>query len=153
MPPRNLVEMFHCQAIRLGPRPALRYKKYGLYHDISWQDYWETARACAAALIEVGVRPGDRVGLLSENRVEWLMADMGLMAAGAVCVPPHSSLTAKQIQFQLADAEASWLFVSTQSLVEKVRQVRSELPTLRGVVVFDPTVQGDDVISWDEARL
>jgi len=144
----NLVEMHRWQADRLGPRPALRYKKDGLYHDLSWQEYWQSSQACAAALVDAGVQPGDRVGLLSENRVEWLIADMGLLAAGAVCVPPHTPLTARQIQFQLADAEVCWLFVSTLCQLDKIRQVQSELPMLRGIVVFDSNVSADDVICW-----
>ncbi|MFL5242390.1 MAG: AMP-dependent synthetase/ligase [Gemmataceae bacterium] len=145
---RNLVEMHGWQADRLGPRPALRYKRYGLYHNLSWRDYWESSQACAAALVEAGVQPGDRVGLLSENRVEWLIADMGLLAAGAVCVPPHAPLTAKQIQFQLADAEVCWLFVSTRCQLDKIRQIRNELPILRGIVVFDDDVEANDAIAW-----
>jgi long-chain acyl-CoA synthetase len=134
---RNLAEMHRRQAERLGPRPALRYKKHGLYHDVTWNQYRADTLACAAALIDAGVAPGDRVGLLSENRVEWLVADMGLLAAGAINVPPHAPLAAKQVQFQLADAGVSWLFVSTPEQLAKVRQVRGELPALRGVVAFD----------------
>jgi long-chain acyl-CoA synthetase len=148
MPVRNLVEMLHCQTDRLGPRPALCYKKSGLYHDISWSAYWETSQACAAALIDAGIKPGDRVGLLSENRVEWLIADMGLMAAGAIGVPPHAPLTPRQVQFQLADAEVAWLFISTAQQLEKIRQVRAELPGVRGIVIFDSTVRADDAIPW-----
>ena len=87
----------------------------GLYHDYPWEQYRADALACAVALIDVGVRPGDRVGLLSENRLEWLVADIGLLAAGAVNVPPHAPLTARQIHFQLADAGVRWLFVSTRA--------------------------------------
>ncbi|HEV3235373.1 MAG TPA: long-chain fatty acid--CoA ligase, partial [Gemmataceae bacterium] len=145
---RNLVEMLQCQADRLGPRPALRYKKNGLYHDISWNSYWEMTQACAAALIDVGLVPGERVGLLSENRVEWLIADMGLMAAGAIGVPPHAPLTARQVQFQLADAEVAWLFVSTRDQLNKIRQVRRDLPSIRGIVVFESNVSADDAIPW-----
>ena len=86
---RNLAVLHRKQAERLGPRPALRYKRHGLYHDLSWEQYRADALACAAALVESGVQPGDRVGLLAENRLEWLIADMGLLAAAAVNVPPH----------------------------------------------------------------
>ena len=101
---RNLVEMHRLQAERLGPRPALRFKRYGLYHDLTWEDYRAESLAAAAALVDAGVEPGDRVGLLAENRVEWLIADMAILAAAAVNVPPHAPLTARQIQFQLHDA-------------------------------------------------
>jgi long-chain acyl-CoA synthetase len=145
---RNLVDLHRRQAERLGPRPALRYKRHGLYCDLSWIDYREQSVACAAALVDAGIQSGDRVGLLSENRVEWLIVDMGLLTAGAVCVPPHAPLTARQVQFQLADAEVSWLFVSTLSQLEKIRQVRDELPMLRGVVVFDDSLGATDAVPW-----
>jgi long-chain acyl-CoA synthetase len=145
---RNLAELHRCQAERLGPRTVLRYKRHGLYHDLSWEAYREQALACAAALVESGIAIGDRVGLLAENRVEWLITDLGLLAAGAVNVPPHAPLTARQVQFQLADAGVRWLFVSTRAQREKVRQIRKELPALEGMVSFDRDAAGDDVESW-----
>ncbi|MFN4259880.1 MAG: AMP-dependent synthetase/ligase [Gemmataceae bacterium] len=145
---RNLVELHRVQAERLGPRPAIRHKVHGLYRDLSWHDYFTAARCCAAALIEVGIKPGDRVGLLAENRLEWLIADMGLMAAGAVNVPPHAPLTAAQIQYQLADAGVRWLFVSTAEQLAKVQQIRHDLPDLQGVVVFDAHAAGAEARSW-----
>jgi long-chain acyl-CoA synthetase len=145
---RSLAELFRRQAERLGRRPALRFRRYGLYHDLSWQEYYAQAQACAAALIEAGIAPGDRVGLFSENRIEWLIADMAILAAGAVTVPPHAPLTAPQVAFQLADASVCWLFVSTAEQLQKVRQVRRQLPRLRGVVVFDRGVTGGEVIPW-----
>ncbi len=143
---RNLVELHRRQAERLGPRPAIRFKRHGLYHDYPWHQYRADALACAAALIDAGVRPGDRVGLLSENRLEWLIADMGLLTAGAVNVPPHAPLPAAQVQFQLGDSGVSWLFVSSKEQLDKVRSVRAQLPALRGIVVFD---RGADAIPWD----
>ena len=90
---RNLVEVLRRQAGRIGPRPAVRYKRHGLFHDVTWAEYDEQATACAAALVAAGVKPGDRVGLLAENRLEWLIADMGIMGAAAINVPPHAPLT------------------------------------------------------------
>src|SRR5438093_3367650 len=129
---RNLAEVLKAQAQSLGPRPALRYKRNGLYHDVIWEQYRADVLACAAALVDAGIQPGDRVGLLSENRVEWLLADMGIMTAAAVNVPPHAPLTARQVHFQLADAAVRWLFVSTPEQVEKVLQIATELPALEG---------------------
>jgi long-chain acyl-CoA synthetase len=145
---RNLAEVHRLQAERLGPRPALRYRRHGLFRDLSWEQYRADALACAAALVEAGVAPGDRVGLLAENRVEWLIADMGILAAAAVNVSPHAPLTSRQVQFQFSDAGISWLFVSTAAQVDKVRQVRGELPGLRGVVVFDRDAAGPHALSW-----
>lgn len=146
---RNLVEVLRRQADRLGPRPALWFKRHGLYHTLSWQEYHAEARACAVALVEVGIQPGDRVGLLAENRLEWMLADMGILTAGAVNVPPHAPLTAGQIHYQLADAGVRWLFVSSPEQLEKVRQIRSELPDLQGVVVFERRALAADTLSWE----
>jgi long-chain acyl-CoA synthetase len=148
---RNLAEIHRRQAERWGPRPALRYKRHGLYHDLSMGQYRADALACAAALAEVGIRPGDRVGLLSENRVEWLITDMGILAAAAVNVPPHAPLSARQIHFQLADAGARWLFVSSREQLEKVQQIRRELPLLEGIVVFDAITEDHsaaEIVPW-----
>jgi long-chain acyl-CoA synthetase len=149
---RHLTELHRRQAERQGPRPAVRHKRYGVYRDLCWDQYRADALACAAALADAGIKPGDRVGLLSENRVEWLIADMGLLAAAAVNVPPHAPLTARQIHFQLADAGVRWMFVSTAEQLEKVDKIRGELPSLSGVVAFDPARGGErstsSVISW-----
>jgi long-chain acyl-CoA synthetase len=134
---RSLVELQRWQANRLGPRPALRYRKYGTFRNVAWDDYRQNTLACAAALTEAGIAPGDRVGLWSENRVEWLLADMGIMTAGAVNVPAHASLPAVAVARQLADAGVRWLFVPTEAHAEKIRAVQTEMPELQGVVSFD----------------
>ncbi len=145
---RNLVALHRWQAERLGPRPALRFKQHGLYHDVSWQAYREQSLACAAALADHGIAPGDRVGLLAENSLAWLIADMGILTAGAINVPPHAPLSAAQVHYQLADAGVRWLFVSTREQMAKVRQIRKDLAALRGVVVFDGAAAGDDALCW-----
>jgi long-chain acyl-CoA synthetase len=144
----NLAEVLEAQAKSLGPRSALRYKHHGLYHDVSWEQYCADVLAGAAALVDAGIQVGDRVGLLSENRVEWLMADLAILAAGGINVPPHAPLTARQVHFQLAETETRWLFVSNQEQLEKIRQVQGELPKLAGVVVFDSGVATPEVRSW-----
>jgi long-chain acyl-CoA synthetase len=145
---RNLAELHRVQSETQGPRPALRTKRHGLYRDLSWADYRARSLACGAALVEAGMAVGDRVGLLAENRLEWLLADMGILAAGAVNVPPHAPLTPRQIHYQLADAGVRWLFVSTREQMDKVRQIRAELPSLQGVVVFDREALGEDNVWW-----
>src|SRR5438874_2379517 len=95
MTPRNLSELHRVQAERFGLRPALRFKRHGLYRDYSWNQYHGDVLACAMALADAGVQIGDRIGLFAENRLEWLVADLGILSAGAVCVTPHAPLTPK----------------------------------------------------------
>jgi long-chain acyl-CoA synthetase len=145
----NLAQVLHHQAQRLGARPALRYKRHGLYHDLGWSDYHERALAGAAALADAGVQAGDRVGLLAENRVEWLIADMAVLTAGAVTVSPHAPLTARQVHYQLHDAEVCWAIVSTPQQRDKLLSVRKEIPSLRGIVAFDAAAATAEVQTWD----
>src|SRR5262249_37632811 len=134
---RNLVELHRLQAERLGPRPALRQKRHGLYHDLTWSEYRDTSLACAAALTDAAIGEGDRVGRVGENSTEWLIADMGILSAGAINVPPHAPLTARQIEFQFQDAGVRWLFVSCAEQLAKVEQIRSRLSQVRGFVLLD----------------
>jgi long-chain acyl-CoA synthetase len=134
---RNLAELHRLQAERLEPRPALRWREYGIFRDLPWDQYRADVLACAAALVESGIVPGDRVGLVAENRVEWLIADLGILAAAAVNVPPHAPLTAAQVHYQLADAGCRWLFLSTVRQLDKLAAVLPELPDIKGIVVFD----------------
>jgi long-chain acyl-CoA synthetase len=146
---RNLAELHRREAERWGPRPAIRHKRFGCYQDLSWQDYLTASLACAAALVENGINIGDRVGMLAENRLEWLIADMGILAAGGVNVPAHANLSGKQIHYQFAHAEISWLFVSTWCQWEKIRSHLNSIHTLRGVVLFDePASRSNDFLSW-----
>src|SRR5260370_37250796 len=73
---------------------------------------------------------------------------MGILTAAAVNVPPHSPLTARQVHFQLEETETHWLFVSNQDQLQKIRQIRSELPHLRGIVAFDSEKAGGEAWPW-----
>jgi long-chain acyl-CoA synthetase len=145
---QTLPAVFARQADRFGPRTAFRHKQLGLYRDLSWDDYREQVTACAAALVHAGIAPGDRVSVFAENRIEWLVADMGMLVAGAVHVPLHAPLTGPQARYQLADAGVSWIFVSTAAQYAKLRQIRAELPGLRGIVVFDDHPTDGETVAW-----
>src|SRR5579871_1905563 len=122
--PRNLATLHRETCRRFGPDSALRYKRFGRYEDLTWSEYRRQADGAAAGLIELGVKPGDRVALFSENRYEWLIADHAILSAGAVNVPLHAPLTAQQAAYQLAHSEARGIFVSSQQQADKVAAVR-----------------------------
>jgi long-chain acyl-CoA synthetase len=134
----NLPTMHRAVADRLGPRAALRFRRHGLYHDLSWDDYRRQADAAAAALIDLGIGPGDRVGLLSENRHEWLIADIALLTAGAVDVPLHAPLSVAQVEYQLGHSGARAVLVSDQSQADKVLAGLDAPTGLELLVSFDP---------------
>jgi long-chain acyl-CoA synthetase len=151
---KNLVELHRRQSQELGPRPALRFKRQGLYHDLTWNEYRDAALACAAALVEAGIHPGDRIGLLAENSIEWLISDMAILTAGAINVAPHASLTTRQVLFQFKNAGVRWLFASSLEQLAKVEPILDNLPEVCGAVLFDGHLEGrhssvDKALSWD----
>lgn len=124
-----------CETYR---RPdALQVKRSGVYEPISSDDLRKSVQRIGAGLAKLGVRKGDRIALLSENRPEWAIADQGILSIGAINVPFYVTLPAAQIGELLHDSEASVIIVSTQIQLEKVLSIASELPGLRQIVVMD----------------
>jgi len=131
---------------------AFKYKKDGTWRDITLPEFELTVRNASAALREMGVEPEDRVAILSENRPEWAMTDIAILAAGAVSVPIYPTLTPNSIQYILNDSGTVVLFVSNREQLEKIASVRNLLPSLRRIVVYDqlPSLP-DFATSWDSA--
>jgi long-chain acyl-CoA synthetase len=116
----NLVTMFFARAREKGDAPFLWAKSDGSWHSISW---FETARQVAAfaeSLKRIGLQPGDRVMLVSENRPEWLIADLGIMAAGCVTVPAYTTNTTRDHTHILGNSGSRAVIVSTQKLAKNL---------------------------------
>ena len=146
----TLNELFFGSIEDFGHRPvAMRVKRGGAWVDLSYQDLLRQVRAVSMGLGELGVRPGDRVGLLSENRPEWAIADYACLTARCADVPVYPTLPARQIEYILRDSGAVAIFVSSAAQLEKVLAIRSQLPQLRHIIAFDPSLTDEDVVSLD----
>ncbi len=134
---QNLSQMHRCTALRLGPRVAVRFKQNGVCRDLSWNDYRRQADWAAWGLALLGIKPRDRIAILSENRYEWLVADHAILSAGAISVPLHAPLSASQVEYQLEHSEARAVIVNNQAQADKVFEVFDRLPKLEFVISFD----------------
>ena len=114
----NLVSMFFTRAAEKDDRPFLWAKHDGQWRSISWNEAARQVAALAASLKRLGLEPGDRVMLVSENRPEWLIADLGIMAAGCVTVPTYTTNTTRDHQHILGNSGARAVIVSTQKLAK-----------------------------------
>ncbi|HEY0446094.1 MAG TPA: long-chain fatty acid--CoA ligase [Allosphingosinicella sp.] len=114
----NLVTMFFTRAAEKGDAPFLWAKQDGEWRAISWRKAAETVAALAAALKRIGLKPGDTVMLVSENRPEWCIADLAIMAAGCITVPTYITNTERDHQHILDDSGAQAVIVSTQKLAK-----------------------------------
>ena len=122
------------------PKPALlgRCTPDGI--DVtSSREFLEHIRDFSLGLAGLGIEPGDRVALICETRPEWLVADLGVLTAGAVTVPIYPTLPANRIRFILADARVHTVVASDEQQADKVREVWSQLPDLQRLVVIEAT--------------
>jgi long-chain acyl-CoA synthetase len=133
----NLSAMHRRTVDRLGPRSAMAFKHAGLYRLITWLDYRQRADEVASGIIELGIVPGDRVGIISENRPEWLFSDIGMLAAGVVTVPMHAPLSPKQVEYELHHSDSRGVFVSNQAQANKVLEILDGVPNLEFLISFD----------------
>jgi len=135
--PVTLVEVYE-RVGRDHPKPdTLNYKRDGVWRSISANEMLARSRRVALGLYSLGVRKGDRVALLSESRVEWVLADQGCIFAGAVGVPIYPTLTPSQAAYILKDSGARALFVSDRAKFDEIEAVLDECPALEQVVLFD----------------
>jgi long-chain acyl-CoA synthetase len=134
---RNLIAAFAAQARRYGKRDALVSRSAGEWRALSWEGLASAWEETAAGLLALGVAEGDRVAILSENRPEWVMADLGCYAAGAVVVPLYWTSTPPQISFILADSATRAVFVGNSSHLARVLESASSLPALTAFICFD----------------
>ena len=128
---RTLVQMFFNRVRRYEQRIALKVKIGGHYHDISWSQVGEVVRFTASGLIELGLKKGERVAILSENRPEWIYADLGILSLGAISVPVYATNPAAQVKVILEDSQVTGIFVSNKDQLGKIVQMSGHLPWLR----------------------
>jgi long-chain acyl-CoA synthetase len=125
--------------------------KGGRIDAMSSNEFLDRVRDLSLGIRALGVEPGDRVAIVAESRPEWLIADLGILTAGAVTVPIYSTLSAVQARYILQDSGATVAIVSTRLQLEKIQDVRHELPSLAAVVLMDGWTEADSpsVMSFD----
>ena len=116
----NLVSLFLARASEKDDRPFLWAKREGQWRSISWNEAARQVAALADALKRIGLEPGDRVALVSENRPEWLIADLAIMAAGCVTVPTYTTNTTRDHAHILGNSGARAVIVSSQKLAKNL---------------------------------
>jgi long-chain acyl-CoA synthetase len=137
--PDTLNHLFF-EAVQKFDRPdALQVKVAGAYQPISHRTVAERVRRAAVGLQALGVKRGDRVAILSENRPEWAVADYGCLTAAMTDVPIYPNLPADQVAYILRDCGATAIFVSTAAQADKIRQIRRDCPALHTVIGFSAT--------------
>lgn len=146
--------LFFAQAAHQPARVALRRKRFGIWHRITWEEYAGQVRHVANALLSLGVQQGERVGLIGENRPEWLFADVGVQAAGGATTGIYTTSSPEQTHYILEHAGCRVFIVEGEEQLDKALEVRGRLPLLEHIVVMDPEglrkFQDPMVMMWDQ---
>jgi long-chain acyl-CoA synthetase len=136
---------------RFGSRPvALRSKQAGTWVGISYREMAAQVEHLSIGLQELGLRRGDRVAILSENRPQWAIADYACLAARCTDVPIYPTLPTRQVEYILRDSGAVAILVSSEDQLAKVASVRDRLPALKHVIALDHAATGRDAVHFDE---
>jgi long-chain acyl-CoA synthetase len=144
--PGTLTRLFF-DAVQKFDRPdALQYKESGAYKPISHRELADRVRRVALGLQELGLQPGDRVAIISENRPEWAIADYACLTSALTDVPLYPNLPAEQLPYLINDSGATAIFTSTNVQAAKIAEIRSRVPSLKHVIGFSATKQpGEDM--------
>jgi long-chain acyl-CoA synthetase len=136
--PRTLPALLAVRAGETPDRVALRSKELGRWVETTWSGYAERVARIAAGLRELGVQPGDKVSVHSENRIEWLLTDLAVQGMGAVTVGIYPTSPAEEVEYLLSHSESVALVTEDEEQFDKAMAVRDRLPSLRSIVVMDP---------------
>jgi len=146
----TIPRQFLASAEKYNRRDAFRVKHNGAWVDVSHGEVLGQAHALALALRELKLAKTDRVALLSENRLEWTVADLGILFAGGVTVPVYPTLITSQVEYILKDADVRVAFVSNKAQAAKVAALRANLPLLVHVITFDDDAAGNGAQPFSE---
>jgi long-chain acyl-CoA synthetase len=150
---RSLPSMFFDQAARLGGKPFLWAKRDGRYRSVSWAQAARDVRRLALGLRSLEIARGDRVGLVSENRPEWIIADLAIMTAGAITVPTYVTHTVEDHRQVFANSGAHAVFVSKPALSARVLAAANQVDSVHTVMAIEPAAgqaSAVDLLSWEE---
>ena len=137
MAPQTIIDLFEEAVTRKSRPDALLVKREDGFQPLSSEEVRSQVQGVVAGLMTLGVEPGDRIALLSENRPEWLVSDIAILSAGAIDVPVYPTLPSNQIEGLLNDAGVKIIILSTTEQLEKIKELQSKVPSLQTIVVMD----------------
>jgi long-chain acyl-CoA synthetase len=132
-------------ALKHGKQDALNHKVDGEWTNISAETFVERVRNVALGLATFGIKPGDRIALISENRPEWSIADLAILSLGAINVPVYTTQEVDQIRYILTDSGARAIFISNKKLFKHAQKALAGLDFLERIIFFDAPVAGEEI--------
>jgi long-chain acyl-CoA synthetase len=136
----TLPQILFKQAEKLGAEKiAIREKMYGIWLAYTWQDYFRYTKNVALGFLALGLKRGENIGIITDNHPEWLFSELGAQAIGAITVNLFTSSVAKELATMMNRFQATFVVVQDQEQVDKLLEVKEQLPHVRKVIYIDPT--------------
>ena len=133
----RLFDIIHYQQANYPQPDAFGFKANGEWKKVSTQEIIDTGNKVSLSLLKLGIKPQDKVALVSNNRPEWNMVDLGILQIGAVNVPVYPTISEHEYKFIFNDAEIKYAIVSDKNLANKIASIKAEVPSLQGIFTFD----------------
>jgi long-chain acyl-CoA synthetase len=133
----SIAQLLATRVQRTPDREAYRYPVGNSWRSMTWRQAGERVKAIAAGLLSLGLHREERVGILCNTRVEWLLCDLGILQAGGATTTVYPSSTAEECAFILADSETKYVFAEDAAQLKKLRSHKSEMPKLQKVILID----------------
>ncbi len=134
----TFARLFRDRCRRSARKVALREKRFGIWREQTWEDYYARARAFGLGLVALGLDEGDRVAIHSEDRPEWLFAELGTVCVGGTSCGIYPTNPAPEVEYILNHSEARFLVAEDQEQVDKALEVADKCPALERIIVVDP---------------
>ncbi|MGD8293943.1 MAG: AMP-binding protein [Desulfobacterales bacterium] len=128
---------FKAAVARWGDRVAMRQKEFGLWHDITWNDYDRKVCHVAYGLMSLGLQKGDCAAIIGDNCPEWVYADLGIQCCGAATVGVYSTNAWQQVEYVVTNSDSRFFFVENEEQLDKWLHFRDKSPKLEKVIVWD----------------
>jgi long-chain acyl-CoA synthetase len=150
---KTLADLLPLAVEKHGDLPAQRHKDPAKdeWVDTSYRELGAIVKEVSLGLQSLGIEHGDKVGILSNTRPEWTYSDFGILTTGATVVPIYQTNSPEECHYVLQHSESRAVILEDADQLEKIREVRSDLPKLEHVISMEPA-EGDDVIGFDELR-
>jgi long-chain acyl-CoA synthetase len=140
---RTIADLVVQSATEHAEHVAVRYKRDGAWHDVSYAQLADIVQEIGLGLIDLGVEPGERLCILANTRPEWSYVDMAATAAGAVVVPIYQTNSPEECLWVISDSDARTIVCEDEEQLAKIAEIREQVPNLRTVVVIDsPSADG-----------
>jgi len=150
----TLNEMLALSAEKFKDRPAFKVKKHGQFVPVNYNELHQNVQEFGTGLLELGFKKGDHIGLISENRFEWILSDLAIIGIGAIDVPASGNSYARDIAFKLHHSDSVASIIEGEKVLKEFFKISSQIPNIKKLIIIEPVnifSEEEEVPEWGHA--